>query len=368
VCSSDLQAAPYPRIVTYHGGTSGGSPFVKGDGTLDSTLIRLTARYDMVTVNPNAAALRPDFVACLRYYNPNVKVLFYHQLTNWHLDSTFTVQASDQSFYAEQHRAMQWAHGWVTGADTYSGFSVDWKQEDLADTLIRLYVKHTKRFRPDGWFFDYWNPISLGSYGITEDADYNRLYNARRLVAALRAALPGILIYGNGDGYGQDRCGLDGGMYEGFPAMSGSTFADAIKLNEGYWLKSENPVGTSGNAQEARYTLGTACLTGAFSNHGNSHYTGAPEEGTWWFPEYSVDPSGNADASGRYTHWLGEAIGPPQKMTTTCWLRKFQFGAVVVGGCANIPLGGNYRLIGSGTVVTVGSCASQDATFYVKAP
>lgn len=360
------QAAPYPRIVSYHGGSSTGAPFVNGDGTLNDVLIRQAARYPMITVNPNACATRPDFVQRLRFWNPAIKILFYDQHSNWHLDSTFVVNASDTSFYAEKHRALQWAHAW-TPAPPNSGFAIDWKQQDGADTLTRLYVKHTKRFRPDGWFFDYFSPVAFNVYSITEDDAYNRLYHTRRLVTALREALPGILVFGNGAAYGADRAGLDGQMNEGFYG-SLTPFTTAIKQKEGDWLKSESAVGTSGNAQLARYTLGTACLTGAYSNHGNSHYYGAPEEGTWWFKEYSVDPAGNEDPTGRYTSWLGEAVGPPQKMTSTCWIRKFQNGAVVVGGCANVPLGGNYKAINSATVVTVGSCPSLDATFYVKTP
>jgi hypothetical protein len=367
-CPISAASPDFPRLACYHGGSSGGSPFVKGDGTLDDVLIRQTARYPMVTVNPNAAAARPDFVARLRFWNPNIKILFYHQLTNWHLDSTFVVNGSDTSFYAEQHRAMQWAHGFVPGAAAYSGFIVDWKQADLADTLIRLYVKHTKKMRPDGWFFDYWNPTAGGAFGISGDDDANRVYNAKRLVTALRATLPGILVFGNGPDDDVVHTGLDGGMDEGFP--NGLTmFAEAVGQPEGYWLKSESAVGTSGSPSVARYTLGVACLTGAYAEHGNSHYTGAPEQGSWWFPEYSVAPDGAPDPTGRYVGWLGQPTGPMTKLASAQWRRQFDHGCVVVntgGSSATIQLGGTYRLIGSQSGITQTSVGPGTAVFLWK--
>jgi hypothetical protein len=352
-CHKLAQAAPYPRLASYHGGSSGGAPFVKADGTLDDALIKLTARYPIVTLNPNACLLRPDMPARFRYHNPKIKLLLYHQLTNWHLDSTFVLNPSDTTFYAEQQRTLNWAHAWVPGAPAYAGFPIDWKQQDGADSLIKLWVKVTRRVKPDGWFFDYFNPVSAGAYGISDDDDHNRLYHTRRLVDALHAE--GVTVYGNGPGtLGQDRCGLDGGMNEGFP--NGLTpFATAIKQNPGYWLKSESAVGTSGNATVARYTLGVACLTGAFSEHGNSHYTGAPEAGTWWFPEYSVTPNGQADPTGSFTSWLGEAIGPPSHISSAIWRRHFVKGCVVVntgGTTQTVQLGGQFRQIGSQSDIT----------------
>jgi len=363
-----IQAAPYPRLASYHGSSSWGPPFVNADGTLNDGLIKLTARYQMVTLNPNLVFARPDLMARFRFHNPNIKVLFYDQLTNWHLDSTFVVVATDTGFYAEKHRALQWSHGWVPGAGAYSGFPIDWKQKDVADTLIRMYVKYDKMMNPDGWFFDYFNPVAAGAFGITDDDDHSRLYHVRRLVDALHAN--GALVYGNGPGtLGQDRCSLDGGMNEGFPAGA-APFATAIKQPAGYWLKSESAVGTSGNATLARYTLGVACLTGAYAEHGNSHsYPGAPEQGTWWFPEYSVAPDGTADASGRYTSWLGEAAGAPSHLSSAIWRRQFDKGCVVVntgGTTQTVQLGGSYRLIGSQTDVTQTSVGPGTAVFLWK--
>jgi hypothetical protein len=317
----------------------------------------------MVTLNPNACELRPDLLQRFRYYNPNCRLLFYHQLTNWHLDSSFVLNPKDTTFYGEQQRATNWAHGWLPGAPAYSGFPLDWKQADLADTLTRLWVGLSRRTRPDGWFFDYLNVIGTGSYGITPDDDQSRLYHTRRLVAALQA--DGMLVYGNGGPYGQDRVPLDGGMLEGFPS-SLTSFEMAIKQEPGDWLKSESPVGTTGNARLARYTLGVACLTGAWSEHGTSHYYGTPEQGTWWFPEYAVSPTGKPDPTGRYTGWLGYPKGATSRLTPTGWLAKFDHGVVVVNTGSstwNAPLGGTYKRIGSTSGVTTVSVPAMDAVF-----
>jgi hypothetical protein len=367
--SCPVSAAPtdYPRLAAYHGSSSWGPPFIKADLTLDSALIKQAARYPMITLNPNLCAGRTDLIPCFRYFNPNIVILFYDQMNNWHLDSTLVIAPTDQGFYAEKHRAIQWSHGW-SGA-TNSGHNVSWKQQDVADTLIRLYVKRTKIDSPDGWFFDYCWPTLAWAGWSSEDDDYNSIFHVKRLITELRKAHPGILIYGNGPGnYGADRLPLDGGMNEGLLG-SQTPFVTAIKQKEGDWLKSESAVGTSGNAVMARFTLGIACLTGAYAEHGNSHNYGAPEQGTWWFPEYSVAPDGTADAGGRYTSWLGAAVGPATKVTGTTWRRQFEHGAVVVNTLSTaqtIPFGGTYFAIGSTAPITSALCAGNSAVFVWK--
>jgi hypothetical protein len=354
----------YPRLFSYHGGRSWGPPFTKPDGSLDSALIRQAARWPVITLNPNAATLRPDMVQCFRFYNQNITILFYMQFAAWHIQDTSQVIAStDQSMYAEWHRELQRTHGWVHTADIQ--YRVDWSQKDVADALIAILVKYTKYHLADGWFFDYFEPAFSWTGNGTVDDDANRVFHAQRLIDALHAAQPGCLVMGNGES--ALRVKLDGRMKEGF-TTSITPFDEAFDLRPGDVLKSEAPIGSGGNAKLARYTLATACMSGAMSNHGNSHYTGAPEEATWWFPEYAVDPQGKPDPTGKYVGWLGKDEGAATRTPAASWLRRFEHGAVVTrsnfsSGSETVQLGGQYKRIGSTTNVTSVSISAGDAVF-----
>jgi len=354
----------YPRLFSYHGGRSWGPPFTKPDGTLDSALIRQAARWPIITLNPNAATLRPDMVQCFRFYNPGITILFYHQFSSWHItDTSLVIASSDQSMYAEWHREIQRTHGWVKTADTQ--YRVDWSQKDVADALIAVLVKYTKYHLADGWFFDYFEPAFSWTGNGTVDDDANRIYNAQRLIDALHAAMPGCLVMGNGES--ALRVKLDGRMKEGF-TTSITPFEEAFELRPGDVLKSEAAIGSGGDARLARFTLATACMSGAMANHGNSHYTGAPEEATWWFPEYAVGPDGKPDPTGKYVGWLGKDNGPATRTNGGSWIRKFDHGAAVTrsqlsAGTENVALGGQYKRIGSNTAITTVTISPGDAVF-----
>src|SRR5215471_6218229 len=70
--------APFPRVGLYGNVLLGGSPYVKGDGTLDTLEIGRASRFaevalDVYPISP----YRPDIVAAMRARNPNLVVLAY---------------------------------------------------------------------------------------------------------------------------------------------------------------------------------------------------------------------------------------------------------------------------------------------------
>jgi hypothetical protein len=370
-------ASPYPRLVSYAGMSSGGGPLIKADATVDSVVCQKLARYPMVTVNLNAALYDPRVVSTLRFFNPNIKLIGYHQWDNWHLDTTFVPQSSDKSFYADWHRAIMWAHA-GQGPSLNPGTKLDWSQKDWADTATAILCNVVKRTGLDGLFFDFMTPMLTSVGPMDEGAQYLRLHNARKMVSAIRAAAkPGFLIFGNGLGsYGADRCLLDGDMNESFP-FGLTTFATARLQHPGDWLKSEHTAGTMGDAKEARYTLGVACLFDTYASHGTDHYVATPYEGRWWFPEYSVNTTtAAADSTGSNPFWLGENTTGPTRQTSinvNLWRRDFENGIVLVNGggssVPNIALGGNYRVAGTSTTITsVALLAANDAVFLVRMP
>jgi hypothetical protein len=110
-----------------------------------------------------------------------------------------------------------------------------------------------------------------------------------------------------------------------------------------------------------RFLLGTACLTGATAAYGMQDASFVPWQGDLWFPEYSVDPQGRPDATGKHVGWLGEAVGSWSKLANGMHVRFFQHGVVLVnptGGALSVDLlYPRWKRIGSVNperVVTVG--------------
>lgn len=104
------------------------------------------------------------------------------------------------------------------------------------------------------------------------------------------------------------------------------------------------------NYQEHRMALSATLVfgDGAYGQTG-AYVTNIPEcmtnskEPSSWLDEYSVDPSGVAsthssyDASASktaYTHWLGKALGPAEKIAglETVYQRKFEHGIAIFSG------------------------------------
>ena len=77
-CVHAAAAQDYPRLGLYGSVAGDGTPFLKGDGTLDTTAIAQVARYDEVILDVNPLTpYRPDIAAALRARNPGIRLLAY---------------------------------------------------------------------------------------------------------------------------------------------------------------------------------------------------------------------------------------------------------------------------------------------------
>jgi hypothetical protein len=293
-------------IAAYTGLRSSGQPLLDANGKVDDAVCEATARYPVVTLDINSVLLHPECALALRERNPEIRILGYLVLTHWWLSESFVPNANDHSFNARWHEAIKAGNGFLP--DPVAGYEVDWANPDVTwrfNWLLRDAAK-TRLF--DGFFFDYCSPlVAWAKVGdVLTDAERMRAFCA--LVATLRKNAPeGFLLYGNGTG--AEKLGLDGVMAEGFPSAL-TLFDKALTLKPGDWLKAEGS--GSGDPRVARFTLGTARLTGATATYGMSRHG---FDGDWWFPEYNI--------------WWGEPLAPMEKVGR-CWLRVYEGCTVVV--------------------------------------
>ena len=307
-------APGFPRVAAYSSIRGNGAPLVSADGTLDMARCEGLARYPLVTLDVNGVLNRPDIVPALRRFNPEIRVAGYLLMTHWYLPATFAPAASDVSFNAVWHRAIARTSGFVP--DAPGGYEVAWHQEFTADALADLVVYHAASSRLfDSLFMVYCSPrldwVSATHPAFTAENDVLRLKHFRKLVQRLRAARGrDFSLYGNGTG--ADLIGLDGTMREGFVGVLTSA-GQAMTQAPGDWLKSEG----GADAGLARYTLATACMTGAYAAPGGNRTWAEVHESRLWQPEYSLR--------------LGEPTGPPVKLAgSEWWVRGFERGTVSV--------------------------------------
>ena len=323
----------YPRLAAYSGVKSNGAPLLNPDFTVNVDMCVKYARYGLVCVDMNSMLLQPKLAAALRSARSTVRIVGYNLTTHRWLPPSFVAQPSDKSLDAELHRLLQRTNGFLVQPPGVTGYEVDWSNKAVASGWTELMCSVVATGLIDDVFLDYCAPevawVPIGD----ADSDRVRVEHMKVLVQRIRATGgTNMKVYGNGTG--AQKLSLDGTMVEGFPGPVGP-WDKALAQKPGDWLKSEGQKGTLGDPRMARLTLGTACLTGAYATHGTSHYVETPYDGTWWFPEYAVDPNGAPDPTGTFVGWLGEEMGAAINLGTGLWMRTFAHGCVLVNPTAS---------------------------------
>lgn len=346
----------YPRLGLYGSVIGTGVPFVRGDGSLDTTAIAQVARYDEVILDVNPLTpYRPEIAAALRSRNPDIRILAYvlgHDI--WP-----AADADSLHHYPTRYRHIVrdldgFLYNRVNGQE-YPGANVNLARRDsqgrfivaeaLAD-LMQDAVVSTGEW--DGIFFDVYCYTLSWSQDASQQIDYARAGYASlaefesawqagsdTLANRLRRlAGPSVILAGNCAGSAHQGV-FNGWMRENFPLQNGGTWYDNV-LSEphGYFADEANFVqpahnwifsalsgadGTqysSENTRRVRFGLGTAALGGGYGVFGPSdrRVQTAPYH-AWWYDEYAVDrTTGRSSASIAHTGWLGAPLGAPYQM------------------------------------------------------
>ena len=327
----------------YANSTGTGAPFIRPDGTVDTALCRQVARFPQVSLNVTPFSdSRTDVPLLLRRFNPSIRIYWYDTLV--------------QRFYFAT-AGTQWKAEWdaVSRYALYdtNGGSFPWLMAsnvwiDLgrcADTLASLWVRNVWwNHLGDGVFLDFANGLVRGNSVAGYPVDFVRAGYAsqvamdtatvrglRRFTDKLKAAGVQVLI-GNGTG----QVGTTHRMLEGFD--NGLTsFADALTLHEGDWLKAEGGWEGAYSAdalRRARLLLAVSYLSGANACFGPDRSLGVrPVYLSWWYDEWSVT-NGRADTTlAASVVWLGQAGDTRQE--GGAYIRWFQHGAVIVNPTAD---------------------------------
>ncbi|MBK7368334.1 MAG: hypothetical protein IPJ04_10610 [Candidatus Eisenbacteria bacterium] len=329
-CVHAAAAQDYPRLGLYGSVAGDGTPFVKGDGSLDTTAIAQVARYDEVILDVNPLTpYRPDIAAALRARNPDIRLLAYvlgHDI--WP-----AADADSLNHYPTRYRRLVrdldgFLYNRLNG-EHYPGANVNLARRDangrfiVAEGLADLmYDAIVSTGQWDGVFFDvYCYTISWSQDG-TQQIDYARAgypslaafesawqAGSDTLANRLRRLSgPSVILAGNCAGSAHQTV-FNGWMRENFPLQNGGTWYDNM-LSEphGYFadeasfvqpahnwifsavLGAEGSQYTAENARRVRFGLASAALGGGYGVFGPSdrNVRTAPYQ-AWWYDEYAVD-------------------------------------------------------------------------------
>lgn len=356
LCASAVLAQDYPRLGLYGSVAGDGTPFVKGDGSLDTTAIAQVARYDEVILDVNPLTpYRPDIAAALRARNPDIRLLAYvlgHDI--WPAADADSLH----HYPTRYHRLVRDLDGFLYNrldGQEYPGANVNLARRDANGRFIvaegladLLYDAIVSTGQWDGVFFDvYCYTISWSQDG-TRQIDYARAgypslaafesawqAGSDTLANRLRRLSgPGVILAGNCAGSAHQAV-FNGWMRENFPLQNGGTWYDNM-LSEphGYFadearfvqpahnwifsamLGADGSQYTGENARRVRYGLASAALGSGYGVFGPSdrNVRTAPYH-AWWYDEYAVDrATGRASASLQHTGWLGQPLGAPYQM------------------------------------------------------
>jgi hypothetical protein len=355
-----VSARPQPRLGLYGTVHGDGWPFVRADGSLDSTAIAQAARFDELVLDAfPIVPYRPGLVAALRSAHPDLRLHAYVLADRiWpvadtdslvHLPTLIRRTVRDlDGFLHDRLTGGEYAYANINLARRVNGRFI--VAEALAG-ILRDRVIASGLF--DGLFVDlYCHTVGWTENGTPDRIDALRAgypdlasldlawAEASDTLAALlrRGAPPGFTLMGN-CGASAEHAWFNGWMSENFPYQQGGDWTTNMLGDAWYhgylhddhafvpqplnWLlgfADETPGNEyrEWNTKRARLGVASAALGEGV------HALGPPDKSTdgipfhsWWYDEYAVDLA-TARASDRLQHtgWLGEPLGPAQHVIT----------------------------------------------------
>ena len=349
-------AEGFPRLGLYGSIMGDGYPYLKPDGSIDTTVIAQVARYDEVILDVNPITpYRPDILAAMRARNPDIRLLAYvlgHDIWN-------AADPDSQNHYPTRYRHLVrdlngFLYNSVNGQQ-YPGVSVNLAKRDLngrfvvAEGLADLIFEYSmQREQWDGVFFDVFCHSITWSQGPAQQVDFARAGYASisafdaawqagtdTLANRLRRLVgPAPILVGNCAGSAHTAT-FNGWMRENFPFQQGGTWYENMLADPyGYFADEQHFVapahnyifsaisGGAGqeynatNTRKVRFGLASAALGNGYGVFGPSDRvaTTAPYH-AWWYDEYSVDlATGRSSTQLAHTGWLGQPLGPAYQM------------------------------------------------------
>lgn len=320
------------------------------------------AKFDVVILDMEIQAKRPDLLRKMRELNPRIILLAYITSQEIRQDAPggysvmrrrLAAGMSDQWYLknSQGNKITWWPGTWLLNVSpncpTYNG-------ERFSDYLVRFV--NTELLSSGLWngvFYDNtWDNIThfagsdvdLNADRVT-DSNPNPDWQAgmKQIYQKTRAAHPGAIVVGNGTTryYQTD---LNGKMLENFLPVSWGSTMETLKANvqngqtPAVNIINANTANTGNqNYQAMRFGLGSALLENSYFSY---DYGDQNHGQTWWFDEYTANlgaPVTTAASRNQFNSYRPDV-----------WRRDFEHGLVVLNSTderATVDLGGDYEKI-----------------------
>ena len=351
------RAQNYPRIALYGSINGQGSPYIRNDGSLDTTAIGMVARFPLVSLDVNPVTpYHPEILTALRARNPNIRLLAYVLAEDiWPVVDRDSLRHIPSVIYRAVRDRNGFLYDKITGKPYYEN-RINLAKRDATGRLVvveamadifRDHIMATGSW--DGLFCDlFCRNIAWTQQGSGWTLDYARA--GYPSVEALEASWgeafdsltvrlrrdwgPNAILVGNcAQSAGYEH--FNGWMREDFPYQLGGSwytnmlddpygvFADdrAFQSPPHNWLFSQfgGPHGTQytvDDMRRVRFGLASGALSEAFHAWatGDKFVATAPYH-EYWYDEYAVDVrTGRSSEALEHTGWLGQALGPAYQM------------------------------------------------------
>jgi hypothetical protein len=392
----------YPKISLYANTRGNGFPLVNADGTINETNLKDMARFQLVTLNVTPYTDNQVIIPTLmRKLNPEIKILGYS------LFSHSFYFATPDTVWKQIWDGLTAIDGFLYAADgtVYPNLlSVNNGSPKVLELYKNVFKQVLSTHLYDGLFLDCcstdiaWassdtpgNKVQdfvRAGFASAQENDISRRLNLKLFVEYIRRSFDQSQVLCINGMTQQDIKNLyfDGDMYEGFPALAGGFDATMTRLlanpKQYNWIKIESmdPATSPDAVRQGRFALASACMVDAYlclTPYGDRPIVPDAKGRTylnWWLDEFSVDVRPGlfpcfADPTGKHTGWLGDAVGPAEKLPNGLWKRAFPNGTVYLnptGQDIAIDTVVTFRLI-SGKIDQITNHGSYGHNFTVKA-
>ena len=236
--------------------------------------------------------------------------------------------------------------------------------------------------------------VDLDRDGIPDVAEHGAQWvddqwaqGARAFISRLRALIgPDQIIIGN-NGMGFNSLANGNVLETGVMPEAALTALQSWETNHfgPYYSAALTPASDYSSSPQTdyklmRHNLASALMAGSYFGYADGNGPRGGYSTLWWYDEYSVDlATGTATGDASHKGYLGQPLGPAQRLSNGIWRRDFDHGIALINmtnSTQSVDLGGTFRRIhgtqdpvtNNGATVTSVTLSGQDAIILLRDP